>query len=108
MSESLETHEASVPPTHRRPSEGVYFTVFLALAALTVTELLVTYLQIVKLPLLIGLAITKAWLVVQFYMHLRYDDKFLSRTILIPTVAGLAMTIILQILVHSGVPIPIG
>ncbi|HLY28048.1 MAG TPA: cytochrome C oxidase subunit IV family protein [Aggregatilineales bacterium] len=108
MSESHETHESSAPAVHRRPTEGVYFTVFLALAALTVTELLVTYLQIVKLPLLIGLMITKAWLVVQFYMHLRYDDKFLSQAILFPTIVGLAMTLILQVLVHSGVPIPIG
>src|SRR5579859_6282230 len=103
-----ESHESEAQTTHRKPNEGVYFTVFLALAALTVTELLVTYLQIVKLPLLLGLATTKAWLVVQFYMHLRYDDKFLSQAILIPTITGLAMTLILQVLVHSGVPIPIG
>ncbi len=83
-----------------RPSEGTYFTIFLLLAALTVTELLVTYLQIVKIPLLLGLAITKAWLVVQFYMHLRYDSRILSWTLLIPPLMGLGATIFLQVLVQ--------
>src|SRR5579859_5471421 len=103
-----ESHESEAQTTHRKPSEGLYFTVFLALAALTVTELLVTYLQIVKLPLLLGLAVTKAWLVVQFYMHLRYESRFMTQAILLPTIVGLAMTLILQLLVHSGVPLPIG
>ena len=83
-----------------RPSEGTYFTIFLLLAALTVTELLVTYLQIVKIPLLLGLAVTKAWLVVQFYMHLRYDSRILSWTLLVPTLVGLGATIFLQVLVQ--------
>ena|ERR1041385_1512349 len=87
---------------HARPSEGIYFTVFLALAALTVTELLVTYLQIVKVPLLLGLAATKAWLVVQFYMHLRYDSRILTWTLLLPTTIGLVATIFLQFLVRVG------
>jgi len=85
---------------HARPSEGTYFTIFLLLAALTVIELLVTYLQIVKVPLLLGLAVTKAWLVVQFYMHLRYDSKILTWTLVIPTIIGLLITIGLQFLVH--------
>src|SRR5262245_36121581 len=85
-----------------RTSEGVYFTAVLELASLTVTELLVTYLQIVKVPLLLGLAATKAWLVVQFYMHLRYDSRILTWTLLLPTVIGLGATLFLQVLVHVG------
>ncbi len=99
-----ETHEPSEERVQRRaPTEGTYFTVFLVLAALTACELLTTYLPIVKYPLLLGLSAAKAWLVVQFYMHLRYDNRTLSWTFLIPVIAGIIMTLSLQQLVN-GVP----
>ncbi len=90
--------------THERehPGEGVYFAVFLLLAALTVTELLATYLPIVQVPLLLGLALAKAWLVVQFYMHLRYDKPVLGWTFIIPVIVGIIATIVLQPLVTAG------
>ena len=99
----MATNEIHSPEQHHTlPGEGTYFTIFLALAALTVTELLVTYLEIVKIPLLLGLAITKAWLVVQYYMHLRYDSRVFSWVLIIPTIMGLIATIFLQILVRVG------
>ncbi len=99
-----ETHETSGEQVRRRtPTEGTYFTVFLVLAALTACELLTTYLPIVKYPLLLGLSAAKAWLVVQFYMHLRYDNRTLTWAFLIPVIAGAIMTIGLSALVN-GVP----
>ncbi len=99
-----ETHESSETQVERRgPTEGTYFTVFLLLAALTACELLTTYLPIVKYPLLIGLSAAKAWLVVQFYMHLRYDNRTLSWAFLIPVIVGVLMTLALAQLVN-GVP----
>src|SRR2546430_489415 len=84
------------------PGEGLYFAIFILLAALTVGELIATYLPIVQLPLLLGLATAKAWLVVQFYMHLRYDKKILSWTFLIPVIVGLVATMVIQPLVGSA------
>jgi caa(3)-type oxidase subunit IV len=84
------------------PGEGIYFAIFILLAALTVGELVATYLPIVQLPLLLGLAIAKAWLVVQFYMHLRYDKRILSWTFLIPVIVGIIATLVIQPLVSSA------
>ena len=97
----MATNEIHAPEHQRElPGEGTYFTIFLVLAALTVIELLVTYLEIVKIPLLLGLAITKAWLVVQYYMHLRYDNRIFTWVLLMPTLIGLGATIFLQFLVQ--------
>jgi cytochrome c oxidase subunit 4 len=95
MEESREQRQA--------PGEGTYFSVFVLLAALTVAELLVTSLPIFKIPLLLGLASAKAWLVIQFYMHLRYDNRLLTWVFLIPVVAGVLATLFIQPLVN-GVP----
>jgi cytochrome c oxidase subunit 4 len=84
---------------HKLPGEGLYFTIFIVLALLTLTELLVTYLPLVKVPLLLALAVTKAWLVVQFYMHLRYDSKIFSWALFVPVGIALVITIFLQPLV---------
>jgi len=78
------------------PSEGTYFAIFLALAILTLTELAVTYIPIVKIPLLLGLAMTKAWLVIQFYMHLRYDSRIFTWAFLIPVAIATIITIFIQ------------
>ena len=86
----------------QHPGEGLYFVVFLLLAGLTVTELVATYLPIVQVPLLLGLATAKAWLVVQFYMHLRYDKPVLTWTFLAPVIVGVIATIVLQPLVTAG------
>jgi cytochrome c oxidase subunit IV len=91
--------DESHPQERQLPGEGIYFTVFLALAALTVTELMVTYLPFVKVPLLLALAFTKAWLVVQFYMHLRYDNRLFSFILALPVTVAVLVTIFLQILV---------
>jgi cytochrome c oxidase subunit 4 len=88
---------------HQAPGEGTYLSVFVLLAALTVAELLVTTLPILKIPLLLGLATAKAWLVIQFYMHLRYENRLLTWVFLIPVVAGVLATLFIQPLVN-GVP----
>ena len=81
-------------------NEGIYFAVFIALAILTIFEVLATYIPGLKVPLLLGLMGTKAWLVAQFYMHLRYDTKIFSWTFLIPLIVGGLITVLLQPLVH--------
>jgi len=107
MEKPVETlHAAHAPEQsstpHQRANEGTYFAIFLALAVLTLTELASTYIPFFKVPLLLGLATTKAWLVVQFYMHLRYDNKLFSWIILTPIIAGVVVTLLLQPLVTAG------
>jgi cytochrome c oxidase subunit IV len=93
MDKSIEnTHEHK----HNLPGEGLYFTIFIVLAILTLIELLVAYLPLVKVPLLLALALTKAWLVVQFYMHLRYDSKIFTWALLVPTAMAVVITILIQ------------
>ena len=50
---------------------------------------------------LLGLAAAKATLVVQFYMHLRYDKRIMTWAFLIPVIVGTAAALILQLLVNS-------
>ncbi len=90
---------------HILPGEGVYFAVFLVLAVLTVGELVTTYLpQFAKVPILLGLMAAKAWLVVQFYMHLRYNSRILTWSFLIPVIVGVIVALALQPLL-STVPL---
>ncbi len=90
---------------HVLPGEGVYFAVFLLLAMLTVAELVTTYLpQFAKVPILLGLMAAKGWLVVQFYMHLRYDSRILTWSFLIPVIVGVIAALVLQPLL-STVPL---
>lgn len=86
---------------HReRPNEGTYVAVFLLLAVLTVVELLVVYLPGIKVLLLLSLAAAKAWLVIQFYMHLRYEARWLTWMFMIPIIAGALLTVLIQPLVQ--------
>jgi cytochrome c oxidase subunit IV len=89
-------HATTEVHAHEHPGEGTYFTVFIVLALLTLFELLVTYIPIFKVPLLLALAVTKAWLVVQFYMHLRYDNKIFTWALLIPVTFALIIAIFVQ------------
>ena len=100
---ALDTTEAKTKQAehHReRPNEGTYLSVLLVLALLTITELMVIYLPGIKVPLLLGLAATKAWLVIQFYMHLRYEARWLTWMFLTPVIVGAIVTVVLQPLVR--------
>jgi cytochrome c oxidase subunit 4 len=103
--EQVQEHAVSEPShahEHALPNEGLYFVVFVALAVLTMIELVMTYFpEFVKIPLLLGLAVAKATLVVQFYMHLRYDKRIMTWAFLIPVIVGTAAALILQLLVNS-------
>ncbi len=68
-----------------------YIGVFVALVVLTAIEVTVTYLPVPRLPVLIPLSITKAVLVVLFYMHLKYDRRLFSGLFLIGVFGALAV-----------------
>ncbi len=73
---------------HTKPN---YIGIFVALVILTATEVAVTYLPVPRLPILIPLSITKAVLVVLFYMHLKYDRRLFSGLFLIGVFGALAV-----------------
>jgi cytochrome c oxidase subunit IV len=93
------THEAH---EHNPPYMGVFWW----LVALTVIEVGAGYLpqltggaielpKLILVPLLLGLAFAKAALVGMFYMHLRYDSKWISIVFL--TTFGLALAFVAAI-----------
>ena len=59
-------------------STGFYVVIFLALISLTILTVGQSYVDLGKLNLIVVILIatTKASLVVSFFMHLRYDNKF--------------------------------
>ncbi len=80
---------------HTKPN---YLGVFIALVVLTATEVAVTYLPVPRLPVLIPLSITKAVLVVLFYMHLKYDRRLFSGLFLIGVFGALSVIIVFNLL----------
>jgi cytochrome c oxidase subunit 4 len=68
---SHETHTGHIA------SQGLYFTIFAALMLLTALTVGVTYVDLGEANLFVamGIAITKATLVVLFFMHLRWSSR---------------------------------
>lgn len=79
----------------------VYTSVFVALGILTIVEVLIS--EIIagnaKVPILLGMAGAKAFLVVYFYMHLKSDSKVFSFTLVFTSIIAL-----IAILYLIGVP----
>lgn len=76
---------------------GTYVAVLGALAALTLVELVVVYLGEIRVPLLLIIAGAKAWLVLQFYMHMRYEGRLITYFFMIPLAAAAVLTAIMRL-----------
>jgi cytochrome c oxidase subunit 4 len=76
---------------HRpHPTTRQYWEIALILAVITAAEVAVTYvdaLDSVVVPLLLVMAVAKFWLVVAFFMHLRFDKPLYRNLFLIGIVA---------------------
>lgn len=72
-------HEHDEGHGHGLTDKG-YIVVALVLAALTALEVLVSYVHIgaAFMPTLLFLMTVKFWIVVSFFMHLRFDKKLFS------------------------------
>jgi caa(3)-type oxidase subunit IV len=86
--------------SRKRPN---YFLVFLILAGFTVVETLVSYVQqaAIKLPVLFGISIVKAVLVLLYFMHLKSDSRLFSYLF----IGGLVLAIPLILIVTVVMPI---
>lgn len=63
----------------------LYTVVFLGLGILTVIEVLIGGIEgVLRIPLLLGFAAVKAYLVVYYYMHLKTDSRVFAIVLAVP------------------------
>jgi caa(3)-type oxidase subunit IV len=82
--------------TQNRPN---YFLVFAVLAVFTLVETLVSYMQqqAIRLPILFGLSILKAVLVLLYFMHLRADSRVFSYLFIAGCVLVIPLILVLTV-----------
>jgi cytochrome c oxidase subunit 4 len=82
----------------------IYTVVFGALAILTAVEVIIGTAPHggLTIPVLLGIAIAKAALVVMYYMHLRTDSRIFTYVLLIPVIFFLLSTIFLLAVPTTG------
>ncbi|MFT7463332.1 MAG: cytochrome c oxidase subunit 4 [Pseudohongiellaceae bacterium] len=94
---------------HEESHLGTYVTVFLTLAFLTVVEVFVPEVYAsewnrhTKMLLLSGLAISKAIMVGMFFMHLKYEKKWLSWIAMMPAYMGVFAILLMLESVYRNV-----
>ena len=94
---SLQAREVVQPAT--RPSYG---RVFILLAFFTLLEIGASYLPLtIKAPILVILAVTKALLVLLYFMHLKFD----SRLFAMPVILGAIVIIPLILMIVLVMPL---
>jgi len=72
------------------PDDTEYFKIFVTLAVITLIEVALFYIDIprnILIPVLIGMSAAKFFLVVAWFMHLRFDSKLFTTAF----VAGLML-----------------
>ncbi len=83
------------------PSTKQYVLIAIILFAITIVEFLLIWDRVgiqddlgsAKIPLLVGLSVVKFYIVIMFYMHLRFDDKIFTRIF----IAGLALAFLVGV-----------
>jgi cytochrome c oxidase subunit IV len=102
MSSGATTHEGAGPvvetapheggTAHAHPSDGQYIAIAIVLAVITAVEVAFSYIEAVEsilAPSLIIMSIGKFFLVVAWFMHLRFDSRLFRRLF----VAGVVLAI---------------
>lgn len=91
---------------HTKTERPNYFGVFILLAVFTLVETLVSYLRQpgIKFPVLLALAVTKAVLVLLYFMHLKFDHRLFSYLF----VAGCLLSIPLVLVMVFVMPVIAG
>jgi cytochrome c oxidase subunit 4 len=82
--------------TERRPN---YLLIFILLAAFTLIETLVSYVQqeAIKFPTLVVLSVVKAVLVLMYFMHLKFDSKVFSYLFIAGCVLAIPLILVLVV-----------
>lgn len=93
-------HDATA---HHHPSEFTYIKVAIVLSIITIIEVAIWYIESVEsllVPALIVLSVMKFVLVVGYFMHLKFDDRFLGWTFGAALIVSLAVYIGLWLMHH--------
>jgi caa(3)-type oxidase subunit IV len=71
--------------------------VFISLGVLTILEVLSSevFSERLRVPILLSLALVKAFLVIYFYMHLKSDSRIFALVLLIPVLIALLSALFL-------------
>jgi cytochrome c oxidase subunit IV len=102
-----ETHVEPHPEEHHGPTVKMYFAIFFALAILTVVTVIAAKFDFGPLlgvqmggfannVVALGIACTKATLVVLFFMHVKYESKLVGLAV-VASVVWLAFLILITI-----------
>jgi cytochrome c oxidase subunit 4 len=106
-SPSPETHPEIHHEEHHGPTVKMYFAIFFALAILTVVTVLAARFDFAPMIgtqmggfvnniVALGIAVTKASLVVLFFMHVKYENKLVGLAV-VASVIWLAFLILITI-----------
>lgn len=76
----MTTHDSHGQVHHHISPIPVYLAIFSALLVLTVLTVIVSYLNLgaIALPIAMAVALVKAGLVVGYFMHLKFENRFYS------------------------------
>ena len=94
--------------TQKQSMRATFVTVFLVLGFLTVIEIFVPsvyegeYNRTMKGLLLTILAVAKAWLVASYFMHLKWEAKWLKWIAAMPLYMGIAVIVLMLEVVFRG------
>ena len=82
--------------TKKRPN---YLFVFIALAVFTLIETLVSYIQqeAIKFPTLAIISVTKAILVLLYFMHLKLDSKIFSYLFIAGCILSIPLILVIMV-----------
>ena len=75
---------------------GIFIKVWIALLVLTLIEVILGYIQFstyIMLTSLMGFSIVKAYLIMAYFMHLKFDLPVLGWTVSVPLVACILIMI---------------
>ena len=76
-----------------------YLGIFIILIVLTLIETLVSYVQneAIKFPVLIGLSVIKAVLVLLYFMHLKFDSRIYTYLFVAGCVLAIPLILVMTI-----------
>lgn len=97
-SHATDTHE------HEHPGERLYVKVAIVLSIITIIEVAIYYFNLphsVLVTALIAFSAVKFYIVVSFFMHLKFDDKRLAYIFIGGLVVGGAILLTLDVLEHA-------
>jgi len=97
--ESKATTEAAHDP-HEHPSDWAYVKIAAILAVITGLEVSTYYVSVGKvlIPSLLVMMVIKFWIVITWFMHLRFDGKIFKQLFL----GGLSLAVVVYVITLSA------